>query len=330
MGVQLLPSGAGKGRYRWLGIRRQQAQKGDTPLKYARFWDTAKKYFREVKRVKKSLLPLVFPGILALFVWLPLVFLISGSLMGSEELTENLAPVLGSAAGQVQWTLLPRYPTLRPYVELLLDSPEFFVMFWNSVKITALTLLGQLAVGAPAAWGFAWFRFPGKKLLLTLYIVLMLMPFQVTMVSSYLVLNRLSLLDTHWAVILPGVFSTFPVFIMTRFFQGIPKGVLESAALDGAGHLRIFFTMGLPLGAPGVMSAMVLSFLECWNLIEQPMTFLTTPSLWPLSLYLPNIGPGQAGLALAASVVTLVPAVLVFLCGQKDLERGIIAASVKE
>jgi len=137
-------------------------------------------------------------------------------------------------------------------------------------------------------------------------------------------------LDTHAAIILPAMFSTFPVFIMHRFFCSIPNAVIESAALDGANKLQIFLYMGVPLGAPGILSALVLGFLEYWSLIEQPLTFLRNKTLWPLSLYLPNITADKAGLALAASVVMLIPAILVFLYGQSYLEQGIIAASVKE
>lgn len=282
-----------------------------------------------MRRLKKGLL-LLFLIILAVAVWFPLAFLLGGSFMGTQEVLQKLGPVLGDMKGFAYWSLIPQYPTLRPYVELLLDSPQFFVMFWNSVRLTAGVLFGQMIVGVPAAWGFARYDFPGKGALFTLYIVLMLMPFQVTMVSNYLVLNRLSLLDTHMGIILPAVFSTFPVFIMYRFFRGIPRSLIESARLDGASEWQIFWRIGLPLGSAGVMSAMVLSFLECWSMIEQPMTFLKNRSLWPLSLYLPDIAADRAGLALAASVTALIPAILVFLYGQTYLEQGIIAAGVKE
>ena len=282
-----------------------------------------------MRRLKKGLL-LLFLIILAVAVWFPLAFLLGGSFMGTQEVLQKLGPVLGDMKGFASWSLIPQYPTLRPYVELLLDSPQFFVMFWNSVRLTAGVLFGQMIVGVPAAWGFARYDFPGKGALFTLYIVLMLMPFQVTMVSNYLVLNRLSLLDTHMGIILPAVFSTFPVFIMYRFFRGIPRSLIESARLDGASEWQIFWRIGLPLGSAGVMSAMVLSFLECWSMIEQPMTFFNIRSLWPLSLYLPDIAADRAGLALAASVTALIPAILVFLYGQTYLEQGIIAAGVKE
>lgn len=260
----------------------------------------------------------------------PLLFLAGGSLMGGNEIKACIRPVMSGDEGYAGWHFLPLYPTLRHLVRVLFDSPEFFQMFWNSFEITAATLLGQLIFGMTSAWGLARYKFFGKKAVYMLYIVLMMMPFQVTMLSEYLVLERLGLMDTLWAVILPGIFSTFSVFIMYRFFCGIPEAIMEAARCDGAGEWQIFWRIGIPLGASGIISALVLQFLECWNLIEQPLTFLKTKSLWPLSLYLPQISLEEAGFALCASTITLLPALLVFLAGSDYLEQGIAAAAVKE
>lgn len=268
--------------------------------------------------------------ILSLFMCFPVIFLIAGSFMGKAELTGHLAPVLGEGKDFVSWGLLPKYPTIRSYVELLLDTPQFFVMFWNSVKIVFLSIIGQLVVGISAAWGFARYNFKFKKILFTLYIVVMLMPFQVTMLSSYLVLDSFKMLDTHWSIILPAIFSTFSVFIMYRFFCNIPQAIIESARIDGASELKIFLKIGIPLGMPGIMSAVILQFLELWNLIEQPLTFLKDKSLWPLSIYLPNITLENADIAFTASAVTLIAAIIVFFAGQSYLEQGIAASAVKE
>jgi len=150
------------------------------------------------------------------------------------------------------------------------------------------------------------------------------------MLSNYLTLNMIGLMNTQWAVILPAAFSTFPVFIMYHFFRSIPDAIIESAELDGAGRMQIFLHIGIPLGSSGIVSAMVLSFLDAWNLIEQPLTFLKDMTKWPLSLYLPNITMDNAALAFVASVVTLIPSFLVFLAGQNYLEQGIAASAVKE
>lgn len=272
----------------------------------------------------------MFLSAAALFVWVPLWMLLSASFMGSREMVHNLAPVLSEEAGYAHWPILPQYPTLKPYVELLLDAPEFFTMFWNSCKQVFPIVAGQIVIGAPAAWAFARFRFRGKGVLYALYIILMLMPFQVTMVSSYFVLDRLGMMNTVWAIILSGAVSTFPVFLMIRFFAAIPSALMEAASLDGAGAWQIFIHLGLPLGVPGILSAVVLGFLEYWNALEQPMTFLKDQTLWPLSLYLPTVTAENAGASLAASVIMLMPALLIFLFGQKYLEAGIAASGMKD
>lgn len=273
---------------------------------------------------------ILFLIILAFIMCYPILFLISGSIMSAGELSENLKPVLTNSGSYAAWQVIPDYPTLSSLVEILLDSPQFFLMFWNSIKITLLILLGQLLIGVGAAWGFARYDFPLKKIVFTIYIVLMMMPFQVTMLSNYLVLDKMNMIDTHLSVILPAVFSTFPVFIMYNFFRGIPDSLIEAARIDGANEIQTFIYIGLPIGSAGIISALVLGFLEYWNLIEQPLAFLKTKSLWPLSLYLPNISLNNAGMAFAASVVTLLPAILVFFIGQDYLEQGIVASAIKE
>lgn len=269
--------------------------------------------------------------ILAIAALYPVVFLISGSFMGRDELEVYLGAVISGNRGYADFPLLPGYPTLRHYVEIFLDSPEFFVMFWNSVTITFCTLAGQLIVGTMAAWGFAKYKFPGKKGFFLIYMILMLLPFQVLMLSDYLVLDRLALTDHLRGIILPGIFSTFPVFTIYRFFKEIPDSLLESARLDGAREWQLFIYLALPIGSSGIIAAMVLGFLECWSLIEQPLTFLKDKSLFPLSVFLPDVtSVGQSGMAFAASVITFFPALLVFLGGQDYLEQGIMAGAVKE
>lgn len=275
---------------------------------------------------------LMYAGLLclALLVWIPLILLLISSFYGTGEILECFGGVLVENGKKVSLHIFPTYPTLKGYVELLLDSPGFFVTFWNSVFQVLPQVAGQLLVGVPAAWAFAHFRFPGKKLLFHLYMLLMILPFQVTMVSSYLVLSRLHLIDKPAAVVLPGIFATFFVFLTTKAFRGLPTSVLEAAAIDGAGEFKMFLYIAVPLAKPGILSGLILSFMEGWNAIEQPMTFLETRSKWPLSLYLPNITADKVSVSFCASVVMLLPAVLLFLWGQSFLEQGIAASGLKE
>lgn len=267
---------------------------------------------------------------LSLLTVLPLWFVITGSLMGSVEFNQNFEVILSDTTGKVTWPILPQYPTLRSYAELLLDTPRFFVVFWNSYIQVLPSLLGQLIIAVPAAWSFARFNFKGKKAIFILYIILMIMPFQVTMVSTYLVLDRINLLDTHLSIIVPATFQTFPVFIMVKFFKAIPTSLFEAASIDGAGEWSIFWNIAVPMGTGGIISALILGFLEIYNAIEQPLNFIKPMKLWPLSLYLPGITSDKAGVSLVASVIMLLPALLLFLYGQKYLQQGIMISGIKE
>lgn len=265
-----------------------------------------------------------------ILICLPVLAVALGALKSSRELSDALGAVMGISGEKVNWHLLPLYPTGKHLVSLLFYTPEFFTVFWNSVKIAGCILAGQMFVAIPAAWAFAKFSFRGRGALYMSYVILMMMPFSVMMLPSYFVLNGMKLMDTHFAVILPAVFSTFPVFLMYRSFCAVPKELYEAAKIDGAGELQILFRIGIPLGSPGILSALVLGFLEYWNMVEQPLAFLKDPSLWPLSLYLPEIDLKYAGMALAASVITLIPAIFVFFMGQDYLEQGIAASGMKE
>lgn len=278
--------------------------------------------------IKKGLkvLLLLLPAVIMV---LPIGILLSGSMMDSYEILEELKSLLSKTETYIFWRWIPQYPTFENYGKLLFLSPEFYVLFWNSIFMTGSILLGQLLIGVPAAWAFAVYQNKKSRGMFAVYIVLMLIPFQVTMLSSYLVLHRLHLLNTYGAVILPAVFSTFPIFLSYGGFCEIPEELLDAARLDGAGELELFFRLGLPLGKAGILSAMVLGFLEYWNLMEQPMAFLENAALWPLSLYLPQITLSRAGFAFSASVITLIPSVFVFAFGQDYLEQGIIYSGLK-
>lgn len=276
----------------------------------------------------ETILKLIFIGT-GIIICAPVLLVVTGSVMGSSDLQECLAPVFREGQGFVSWKLIPQYPTVEHYIRLLFKTPQFFILFWNSVKMVTLILAGQMLVGVPAAWAFSVYEVKGKNMLFTLYVVLMLLPFQVTMFSTYITLNKLSLLNTHWAVILPAIFNTFPIFVTYGSFKEIPKPLLEAARIDGAGELYIFVKLGLVLGKGGVLSAVVLGFLEYWNMIEQPLAFLEDKALWPLSLYLPEIDWTQAGFAFSASVIMLIPAVFVFVMGQDYLEQGIVYSGLK-
>ena len=262
-------------------------------------------------------------------ICLPVLMLVSGSLADGLEWRQRAAGYLYDTQEYISWRWIPDYPTLEHYKRLLFYSPAFFKLFWNSIGMTGGILLGQLLIAVPAAWAFAVYRFRGKGMLFSLYVILMLLPFQVTMLSKYLVLQNAGLINTRWAVVLPAIFSTFPVFLIYRSFAGIPAELLEAARVDGAGEWQSFVHVGLPVAQSGILAAMILSFLESWNMMEEPLTFLQDKSLWPLSLYLPEIAMDQAGYACGASVITLAVSLFVFAIFHDALEQGIITSGLK-
>ncbi len=280
------------------------------------------------KKLPKYLLGVVFIGLGAI-ICLPVLLLVSGSLADSLEWRQRAGGYLQDTREYIAWRWIPAYPTLEHYKRLLFFSPAFFRLFWNSLGMTGSILLGQLAVAVPAAWAFAVYRFRGRNVLFSLYVILMLLPFQVTMLSKYLVLRDAGLINTWWAVVLPAIFSTFPVFLIYRSFAGIPAELLEAARVDGAGEWQSFIRVGLPAAQGGILAAMILSFLESWNMMEEPLTFMQDKSQWPLSLYLPEIAMDQAGYACGASVITLTVSLFVFAIFHDALEQGIITSGLK-
>lgn len=281
--------------------------------------------------IKKGVEAFELAVILALGIalCLPVLLLFCGSLADELEWAQRMMPLLTDGQGYIEWKWIPDYPTLENIWSLLFYSPEFLTLFWTSVKITVCVLAGQLLIGTTSAWAFAAYDFRGRDILFSVYVLLMLIPFQVTMLARYIVLNDMNLINTHYAVILPAVFSTFPVFLVYRGFKGVPRELLEVARIDGAGEWMIFVRIGLPLAEGSVMAAFVLGFFEVWNMMEEPLAFLKDMSLWPLSLYLPEISVDRAGWACAASVLTLTVSLLVFGIFRDSLEQGIVSSALK-
>lgn len=281
------------------------------------------------KRLRASSVYVVM-AVICIVVMFPLLLAVILPLQSSDELTKTLSPLINFKGTYSRIDYIAQYPTLNNFKELLLYTPDFYRVFWNSFLITGSILLFQTLAAIPAAWAFARFKFKGRKLLFDIYIIFMLIPFQVTMLSQYLVIDGMKLMNTRLAVILPAIFSTFPVFLIYRGFADIPRDVADSARIDGANEWQVLRYIGLPLGKSGILACVVLSFLDLWNMVEQPLTFLKNKRLYPLSLYLPMLGADSGAILLSAAIVTLIPAVFVFVIGQEELEQGIIASALKE
>lgn len=138
------------------------------------------------------------------------------------------------------------------------------------------------------------------------------------------------MINTHWAVILPFVFSTFPIFIMYSAFEQVPDSVVEAARLDGAGGFKVFIYMAVPIAKRGILAAVILGFLEYWNIVEQPVVFLKDKYLLPLSVYLPDVTGGSAGKAFAFALFSCIPSLIIFYIGKDILAEGISIGSADD
>lgn len=282
-----------------------------------------------MKKIRSVFLYLIFAAICLVIIY-PVFLVFILPFQDSDELRQTLSPLTMFMGEYVAVDYIPQYPTLNHFKNLLLFTPEFYSVFWNSLFIVGTILIFQLVVAVPSAWAFARFKFKARRLIFNLYVIFMLMPFQITMLSQYLILNDMHLMNTRLAVILPAIFSTFPVFLIYRGFADIPVGVTDSARIDGANEWQILWSIGIPLGKSGILSCVVLCFLDLWNMVEQPLAFIKDKKLFPLSLYLPMLDISNAETMLAAAVITLIPAAFVFVIGQDYLEQGIIASALKE
>lgn len=274
--------------------------------------------------------------IIAVLFLVPLVFTIADSFMDESEIMTDYGMVASSESLQIYGAdryaslkFIPDMVTLKQYYTVLVKRLKFLMMFWNSVKLVLPIVLGQIAVASMAAYAFARLQFRGREALFLLYIIVMLMPFQVTLVPNYIIADKLGLIGNRLSIILPGIFSTFGVFLMRQFMSGIPDSYCESARVDGAGHWIIFSRIVLPLSKTGIAALSILVFIDNWNMVEQPLIFLQNADLQPLSLFLSDINAGERGIAFAASTIYMVPMLLIFIFGSDYLVEGIQLSGLK-
>ncbi|EPD82197.1 carbohydrate ABC transporter permease [Paenibacillus sp. HGH0039] len=275
-------------------------------------------------------------GVIAAVMVFPIGVTFVNSLMTEGEIAHNYELIgkmfdtaAGGEEGFVNLKLIPDWLSFHQYMEVLVYKPVFLQMFWNSAGLVAPIIAGQVLVASMAGYAFAKLRFWGRDKLFVVYIMTMLMPFQVTLVPNYMMAQKLGLLNTASAIILPGIFSAFGVFMLRQFMLHIPNSYIEAAQMDGAGHLRIFYKIILPLIQPGIAGLIVLLFVDNWNMVEQPLIFLEDSFKQPLSLYLSRINEGARGVAFAASVLYMTPMVLLFLYAESHFIEGIQLSGIK-
>ncbi|MFC0214065.1 carbohydrate ABC transporter permease [Paenibacillus chartarius] len=212
-------------------------------------------------------------------------------------------------------------------------GPQSFGSYYlNSIKISLICMAGATFLSALAAYGFSRIEFKGRETLFLFYLSMMMIPPQILFVPKFIMFDWLGIYNTHWALILPGLFSIFGVFMLRQFMLGIPKEISESAFIDGAGHFTIFTRLVLPLAKPALATFAIIDFSWSWNDYENSLVFLTSPELYTVPLGLQNFileNTIDYNGMMAAATAGVVPMIIVFLLGQQYIIQGLSNTAVK-
>ena len=319
------------------------------------------------KKNKKTLdiTVMLFTGFAAFLFLMPTVLTIANSFMTTNEISANYGTMFSNMTDSkknfisenVNLKFIPDKVTFSQYAGVLLKSPDYLFKFWNSVALTVPITVFQILLAIVTAYGFSRFPSKFKGIVFFAYIILLIMPYQVTLVPNYIVEDKIGifitnvftgrdstlhqffpnlletktteLLNTRLAVILPGIFSPFSIFLLTKNMKRIPVSYIEAAKLDGASELQILTRIYIPLCKGAIVSIALLVFIDYWNMVEQPLVLMKDSDLHPLSVFLSQINTTDVGLAFAVGVVYMIPTILMFLYGEDHLVEGIYTGGIK-
>jgi len=250
----------------------------------------------------------------------PFIWMLLGSLKTQQELVQQPP------------TWIPETVTTDNYSRLWsrLDFPRYF---WNSTFISLAITIANVVFCSMIGYALAKLRFAGRDLLFLLVIATLLVPGSVTLVPLFVLMSKLDLVDTYWAVILPAAAGPLGVFLMRQFMLAIPNDLLEAARVDGAGEFRIFWKIVVPLSAPAIAALGIITFLPSWNALLWPLVVLTSQEHYTLPVALAIFARGQFqadyGLLMAGSVVLVVPVIIVFLLLQRHFTQSVTMTGIK-
>ena len=279
----------------------------------------------------------VFIIIAALLFLIPIILTFSNSFMTSSEISANYGVMFNNMSGNektfvsenANLKFIPDEVTISQYRSILVTNSDYLLKFWNSVILTVPITFFQLIVALLASYGFSRYPSKLKGIIFFAYIILMIMPYQVTLVPNFLVAKKFGLLNTRSAIILPAIFSPFSIFLLTKAMRRIPVSYIEAAKLDGANELQILMKIYVPLCKNALIAIGLLVFIDYWNMVEQPLILMSSDearAMHPLSVFLAQINTEDVGLAFAVGVVYMIPTLLLFLRCENSLVEGIVSA----
>lgn len=281
------------------------------------------------KKVQTAII-FVFCFLNALLFLMPIVLTITNSFMTKEEISANYGTVFladqnngkNVISEHVNLKFIPDMVSVSQYYTVLFKSPDYLMKFWNSVILVVPITIFQILVAVWAAYGLSRYKKRWKEIVFFAYIVLMLMPYQVTQVPNYLVSDKLGILNSNWAIWLPGIFSPFSVYMLTKYMRRIPSSIMEAASIDGCNEWQTFWRIAFPMCKAPMFSVAILVFIDYWNMVEQPIILLSDQNKHPLSVFLSKINSGEIGLAFAVACIYMFLPMFVFLYGENYLVEG--------
>jgi len=276
-------------------------------------------YRRTAEAMSRTLLHLILLGGAATMV-VPFLWMLSTSLKTNLEVF-RFPP-----------TLIPGDPQWHNYLDIFQVVP-YGRWFLNSLFITLAQTLLYLFVASLAGYTFARLKFPGRDLIFALYLATLMLPAEVTLIPKFILIKELHLIDTFAAVILPGVFNAYGVFLLRQFFMTLPESLEEAAVIDGASYFRIYWSIVLPLAGPALATLAIFSFRGAWNDFIWPLIVINSENMKPLSVGLASFhGLYETNwpYLMAASTIALIPIIIVFILAQRYFVRGIALTGLKE
>ena len=262
----------------------------------------------------------IIVGLLAVMFALPLVWMTLASFKKvSEVFSENWLPTVW------QW---------KNYVTVWTDEQVYLPrVFSNTLFIEVLGTGGQLIVSSLAAYGFAKINFKGRAAIFTLFLAAMMIPSQATIIPRYMLFYKIGLYNSLWALILPSWFSVTSIFLLRQFYMGLPNDLMDAAKVDGAGHLRIFAQILMPLTKPAMISTLILSFITLWNDYLSALVFLSNKKLYTVSqavrYWLFDNNNQNYNLTMTTATIFIIPVIILFVFCQKYFVEGIATSGVK-
>ena len=262
---------------------------------------------------------------LALFMLIPFLWMLSTSFKNQNQVFDY----------PIKW--IPNPVNVDGYVyvwEKALIGVSFYVFYLNSIKIALVAMVGSFFSCSLAAYAYTKINFKGRDTIFFIKIATMMIPAQVTMIPTFIIYSKLGLVDTHAALWLPAFFgSAFGTFLLRQFFMTIPDELCESAFIDGAGHLKIYWNIVLPLTKPAIATLLILTFVAVWNNYEAPLLYLRTPKLYTIPIGLKAIASDELNVhypgLMAGCVSSIIPILFLFIIGQKYFVEGISFSGIK-